>query len=98
MKANNASNYESVKIIVTKEKYPIIFENKVLELIKGGSTREDAEKFVEGLELELELYYRCGWGLWGVESEAVDALPYGSDISCPYTGEVLEAATEETED
>ena len=87
-KLNNADNYESINLVITKEKYPIIFENKVSELIEEcGVDRYEAEHEVEGTEIELELYYENGAGLFGVESEAVEQ---GAPIYSPYTKEEYE--------
>jgi hypothetical protein len=89
VKLNNSDNYESIgKIVLTKEKFPIAFQNKVDELIeeKVCSTREEAEKIVSEMEIELEIYYEKGTGLFAVESEAVES----GTIYSPYTAELCE--------
>lgn len=49
--------------------------------------RLTAEKWVQGMEIELELYYQPEYGLFAVESEAVESnIP----IYSPYTAEELE--------
>lgn len=85
----NAEHYESIIIKITKDKYPIIFNSKVEELVnqKAFNSREEAETFVEGLEIELVLYYEKDYGLFGVESDAVESR---YDIISPYSGEMGE--------
>ena len=82
---NNTENYEHLaNVKLTKEKYPIAFENKVNELVDDGMSREDAENMVSSMVIELELYYQEGYGLFAVESDAVDN---GADIFSPYNKE-----------
>lgn len=85
-KLNNSDNYESLKVVITKKDYPIIFKTKVEELLEQGAfnTKKDAEKFVEGMEIELELYYEKDRGLFAVEAEAVED---NCDIYSPYSKE-----------
>lgn len=84
-KINPSDKYESINVTITKEKYPIIFANKVQELINNGLTKEQAEESVEGMTIELELYYEVDYGLFGVESEAVED---NADIASPYTMDI----------
>jgi hypothetical protein len=88
LRKNNAEQYEVLgEFTLSKEKQPIAFENKVQELmIDCGMTRAQAEKQVSETKFELELYYHTGYGLFAVESEAVDA----TEIYSPYTGEEME--------
>ena len=73
------------KVTLTKDKYPIAFENKVLELIEEcGMMREQAEESIEKMEIELEVYYENGYGLFSVDSEAVTS----STIYSPDSGEL----------
>ena len=45
MKLNKSNQVEAISITVTKDKYPIVFENKVQELMEDcGMSREEAEK------------------------------------------------------
>ena len=83
---NSSDEYEFLcKVTLTKDKYPIAFENKVQELIEEcGLTRELAEESIEKMEIELELYYEKGYGLFAVDSEAVTA----GTIHSPYSGEL----------
>lgn len=87
MKANNPNNYESIIVIINKDEYPIIFNQIVEEQMSLGMAREQAEKYADGLEIELELYYEKDSGLWGVDSQAVDAQV---GLSSPYSKEPLE--------
>ena len=91
VKLNNADNYESLGCItLTKEKYPIAFKAKVEELLEEElcKTEEEAEKLVTSMEIELEIYYEKGYGLFAVECGAVE----GGSVISPYTGEECEAA------
>lgn len=47
-------------------------------------TREQAEECIEKMEVELELYYEKGFGLFAVDSEAVTS----GTIYFPYSGEL----------
>lgn len=88
-KLNKPDEYESIEITITKDKYPILFKNKVEELLEQGafSTQTDAENFVEGMVIELELYYEKNNGFFAVESEAIGN---GCEIASPYTMDVGE--------
>ena len=90
---NNEDNYEHLcNVRLTKEKFPIAFATKVEELIEQGvcKTKEEAESLIADMEIELELYYEKGHGLFAVESEAVES----GTIFSPYTcdeGKVTES-------
>lgn len=89
IKLNNSDNYEHLcNVVLTKDKFPIAFANKVNELLEEGcaSNKEEAEKMVSEMEIELEIYYEKGCGLFAVESEAVT----GGTIYSPYSGELCE--------
>ena len=89
VKLNGGDTYESIgKITLTKEKFPIAFNAKVEELLEEGveTDREKAERLVSQMEIELEIYYEKGTGLFAVESEAVES----GTIYSPYTAEVCE--------
>ena len=93
VKLNGGDTYESIgKITLTKEKYPIAFNAKVEELLEEGveTNREEAERLVSGMEIELEIYYEKGTGLFAVESEAVES----GTIYSPYTAELCEDYTQ----
>lgn len=85
---NNADNYEHLCTIkLTKDKFPIAFENKVMELMSECKmTRDEAEKAIPDMEIELELYYESGYGAFAVDSEAVEAgtiySPYSKEEYC----------------
>lgn len=88
IKANSAENYESILVYLSREKTPVAFKNKLDELMECGAfdNEEDATKWIETNPFEVELYYEKGYGLFAVESEAVDGL---SDIHSPYSGAEL---------
>ena len=75
IKMNDADNYESINIQLSKDKFPIAYQNKLQELLdyKAFDTKEEAEKYIAENPIELELYYEPGYGLFGVESEATEA-------------------------
>ena len=83
---NNSDDYESIGTIkLSKEKFPIAFTEKVDELLEEGvvATREEAEYLVNDMEIELEIYYERGAGLFAVECGAVES----GTIYSPYTQE-----------
>lgn len=87
LKLNDSDNYEFLcNVTLTKEKFPICFENKVQELLEENlfDSREEAEKAVEKMSIELELYYHKGYGLFAVECEGVES----GTIYSPYSGEL----------
>ena len=90
MKLNNSDCYDSIMVTLAPDKYPTAFANKVDELIDQNQfkTREEAEAYVSGTPIELELYYEKGTGLFAVEAEAVES----GTIYSPYTKELLEDA------
>ena len=89
-KLNNADNYEHLaNVILTKEKFPIAWNAKVEELMEEDNlSRKDAEQMVRKMEIQLELYYEKGYGLFAVESEVVDT----GTIYSPYSKELGEDA------
>ena len=92
MKLNNANQVEAIDITITKEKYPIVFENKVQELMDDcGMTREKAENEVEGMVIECEIYYHKSCGLWATEQGHVES----GIVYDPYDGEVCEEPDED---
>lgn len=91
-KLNNADNYESIGTIkLTKEQFPVAYNNKLQELIEMGLSEEEAASTIDSYVFELEIYYDKGYGLFAVETDAVDA---GADIHSPYTGDLGESADE----
>ena len=88
LKLNNADNYEYIQIEVTKEKYPISYNNKIEELVEQGaySNKEEAEKHNRKFYFDMELYYQKHSGLFIVEEGAVES----GTIYSPYDGELCE--------
>lgn len=86
MKKNSPDNYESIEIILSKDKTPIAYQKKVAELVNCGMTKAEAENFVSTTPIEMEFYYSDNLGLFMVESEAVD----NAEIVDPYTGKLME--------
>jgi len=84
IKMNNADNYESINITLSRENTPIAYQNKLDELMdcKAFDTQDEAEKWLSETPIELELYYENGYGLFGVEAEAVENM----EIQSPYSG------------
>ena len=89
VQAYSADEFESINVVVTKDRYPIVYRRKIEELVEDGAyeTIEDAEINNPRFEIELELYYDKGWGLYGVESEAVSSS--AESICSPYSGEPM---------
>lgn len=89
IKLNNSDQYESIKVILSEEKHPQVFENKVKCLMLSGLSKEEAKTearkwFSNGIELEL--YYEPEYGLFAVEPDAVEA----GTIYSPYSRELAE--------
>jgi len=84
IKMNNADNYESINITLSRENTPIAYQNKLDELMdcKAFDTQAEAEAWLNETPIELELYYENGYGLFGVEAEAVE----NTEIKSPYSG------------
>ena len=84
IKMNNADNYESINITLSRENTPIAYQNKLDELMdcKAFDTQAEAEKWLSETPIELELYYENGYGLFGVEAEAVESM----ETKSPYSG------------
>lgn len=93
VKLNSAENYEPIQIEITKEKYPICYNNKIEELVEQGAypTKEEAEAKNHKFYMDCELYYHKGFGLFAVEEGAVES----GTIYSPYNGELCEEYTEE---
>lgn len=88
IKLNNAETYEHLcNVKLTKEKFPKVYEVKLNELIKNGLPKEEAEEYLMENEFELELYYSVNYGMFAVETDAIDG---GATIYDPYTGEECE--------
>ena len=83
---NNSNDYEHLcDVVLTKDKFPIAYENKVKELMDDcDMSREEAENAIKDMKIELELYYEVGYGLFAIESDAVGC----GTIYSPYSGEL----------
>ena len=89
VQANSADNYESIIVVLTKDRYPIAYRTKIEELVEQGcyDTIEDAEIDNPRIKIDLELYYDKHSGLFGVEAEAIEC---GAESICsPYSGEYM---------
>ena len=84
---NDENKYESINILLSREKYPIAFEKYVKDIMKGGMTREEAEKYASETPIELELYYQVGFGLFGISSDYVENV---ESFVSPYNGDEYE--------
>ena len=88
VKLNTSDNYESIKVTLSKVEYPIAYNNKIEELVEEGlyKTTEDAENDNPTIEIEMEIYYEKHYGLFAVESGAVES----GTIYSPYTSELCD--------
>lgn len=88
VKLNTSDNYESIKVTLSKGEYPIAYNNKIEELVEEGlyKTTEDAENDNPTIEIEMEIYYEKHYGLFAVESGAVES----GTIYSPYTSELCD--------
>lgn len=86
VKLNTSDNYESIKVTLSKGEYPIAYNNKIEELVEEGlyKTTEDAENDNPTIEIEMDIYYEKHYGLFAVESAAVES----GTIYSPYTSEL----------
>ena len=84
VKLNNYDNYESIKVTLSKGEYPIAYNNKIEEGLY--KTTEDAENDNPTIEIEMEIYYEKHYGLFAVESEAVES----GTIYSPYSNELCD--------
>lgn len=87
MSINPEDRYESIEILLTEEKYPIAFRNKLAELMgqKAFETEEEAKRWIQSTPITLEIYYEKDAGLFAVESDALESCP--KSIRSPYSGE-----------
>ena len=74
-----------------KDKCPFARNNKVAELMEQGMSREDAEDAVSKMDFQLEIYYEKGYGMFAVESDAIEC---NGNIYSPYNGKVLRGSME----
>jgi len=91
LKLNNSDSYDSFEIILTEDKYPTAYANKLKCLMQGaGMTEQEARNEIAAVPIEMELYYEVGAGLMMVESGAVES----GTIYSPYSGELYEDCEE----
>ena len=88
MKKNKAENYESIRVYLDENRTPLAFNEKLKELMEEGAfdNENDARYYILTNPIELELYYHKGYGLYGVESDAVEY----ADVYDPYDGTKME--------
>ena len=88
MKKNKAENYESILVYLDENRTPLAFNEKLKELMEEGAfdNENDARSYILTNPIELELYYHKGYGLYGVESDAIEC----SDVYDPYDGTKME--------
>ena len=88
MKKNKAENYESIRVYLDENRTPLAFNEKLKELMEEGAfdNEKDARFYILTNPIELELYYHKGYGLYGVESDAVEC----ADVYDPYDGTKME--------
>jgi hypothetical protein len=85
MKLNNSDQMESMVVILSKEKTPIAFEQRVLSLIDSGLERDEAEQMASD-PIHVEMYYNPDAGLFLVECDAVES----GAICDPYSGKLMD--------
>lgn len=88
MKKNKAENYESILVYLDENRTPLAFNEKLKELMEEGAfdNENDAKFYILTNPIELELYYHKGYGLYGVEPDAVES----ADVYDPYDGTKME--------
>ena len=88
MKKNKAENYEGILVYLDEKRTPLAFNEKLKELMEEGAfdNENDARSYILTNPIELELYYHKGYGLFGVEPDAVSY----TDIYDPYDGKLME--------
>ncbi len=69
--------------------YPKALQNKVEEMVEEGcfDTEVEARQYLIQTTIVLEVYYEKGYGLFAVESDALDG---GADIVSPYSRKTIE--------
>lgn len=83
-KLNNIENAETIEVKLTKEKFPIAYQNKFEELVEmSGMTEDEATEYLKDCTIVMELVYHKNYGLFMVESEVIGCTP----IYSPYTGD-----------
>ena len=87
IKINEPNHEEVIEVRLSREKTPIAFKEKLDELMEEGAfdTEKEAIEWIEKTPFVMEMYYEKGYGLFLVESEALE----GGGIASPYTKEEL---------
>lgn len=92
MKINPPDKIETIEVILSEERYPAAYAAKLRELTDPqfgcGLSEDQARKHIASTPFVLEIHYQTGYGLFAVESEALEGAP-GALVS-PYNGEPLE--------
>ena len=88
MKANKVGQEETINVLLTRNNFPIAFQNKLNELMEQGAfnNEEEATRWIESTPIVLEIMYEKNWGLFAVESEAIES----NCLMSPYSGEGIE--------
>lgn len=88
MKANKVGQEETIAVLLTRKSFPIAFQNKLNELMEQGAfdSEEEATRWIESNPIVLEIMYEKNWGLFAVESEAIES----SCLMSPYSGTEIE--------
>ena len=88
MKKNKAENYEGILVYLDEKRTPLAFNEKLKELMEEGAfdNENDARSYILTNPIELELYYHKGYGLYGVEYDAIEC----ADVYDPYDGTKME--------
>lgn len=79
---------EVIEIKLSKDKYPIAYNNKLEELIGLGVSKEEAEKWIDDSVFVMELIYEKDAGLFAIESDAIESSI--ETLCSPYTKENIE--------
>lgn len=88
VRLNSSDTFEPISVRIDKNVAPIAYNNKIEELVEEGCypTKEEAEDAHPYFELECEIYYEKGYGVFVVEEGAVES----GTIYSPYTGNICE--------
>lgn len=94
VKLNNANNYEHLcNVVLDERRFPLAYAAKLNELMDNGQgegmTEKEAREYLQREHFELELYYSPTYGMFAVETDAIDN---GAVIYDPYTGRECEEA------
>ena len=74
-----------IDVLLTPEKTPNAYKRKMHELMHvSGMTQEEAENYLLK-PIPIELFYEYGWGLFGMENEALTDI----EAYSPYTGKEI---------